>query len=301
MSDFALNSFFYPRPSAVPAITDQEFRLFQALIHRETGIYLSDAKKTLLVARLARRLRELRLESFGAYYRRVVAPNDEEERIRLIDSICTNETRFFREPQQFDFIKRHIIPEWVSQSEVGRRPRRVRVWSAACSTGEEPYSIAMTLLHHLQPSAGWEIEVLATDISTRALDEARAATWGIEKADEIPPEYLKTFMLRGRRSQEGKMMASRDLRDVIRWLRVNLNDETYSVPGRFDMILCRNVLIYFDEASRSRVIARLLGHLSSSGYFFVGQAENLSPAKASIRSIFPNVYRIAGKENQRPL
>ena len=276
--------------TVVPAISDREFELFQSLIHRETGIFLSSAKKTLLVARLARRLRELRLTSFEAYYRRVVGRNSGDERIHLIDCICTNETHFFREPRQFEYIKHWIIPEWVAQAAAGRRSREIRVWSAACSTGEEPYSIAMLLLASLPPAAGWRIELLATDLSTRVIEQARKGVWSVDKAGEIPAEYLTAFMLKGTRSNQGKMKASQQLREAICWLRVNLNDENFAVTGPFDMVFCRNVLIYFDELSKTRVIKRLVAHIARSGYLFLGHAENARSLNGGIRSVIPTVY-----------
>jgi chemotaxis protein methyltransferase CheR len=185
--------------------------MFQTFIHRETGIYLSPAKKTLLVARLARRLRELGLTSFEAYYRRVVGRKNGDERVHLIDCICTNETHFFREPRQFEYIRQQLIPEWVSQAAAGRRNRDIRVWSAACSTGEEPYSIAMLLLKGLPAADGWRIELLASDLSTRVVEQARKGIWNLEKAQEIPAEYLTAFMMKGTRRNEGTMKATRQL------------------------------------------------------------------------------------------
>src|SRR5689334_3217401 len=151
-------------------LNTREFRLFQRLIHREAGIHLSDAKKVLVEGRLARRLRELALD-FDAYYRLV--EGDEAERVRMLDCICTNETHFFREPRQFEFLETHVFPEWRARAEAGTMARRIRVWSAGCSTGEEPYSVAMAFLARFPPSSGWEIEVVATDLSTRVLDRAQ--------------------------------------------------------------------------------------------------------------------------------
>ena len=278
--------------TAVPVISDREFELFQTFIHRETGIYLSASKKTLLVARLARRLRELGLTSFEAYYRRVVGRNSGDERIHLIDCICTNETHFFREPRQFEYIKHWIIPEWMAQAAAGRRSREIRVWSAACSTGEEPYSIAMLLLASLPPAAGWRIELLATDLSTRVIEQGRKGVWSVDEAEEIPTEYFTAFMMKGTRSNQGKMKASQQLRAAICWLRVNLNDEGYAVTGPFDMIFCRNVLIYFDEPCKTRVIKRLLAHIARSGYLFLGHAENARSVNIGLRSVIPTVYCI---------
>ncbi|MGH2397226.1 MAG: CheR family methyltransferase [bacterium] len=285
-----------PVDMAIRPLTNQEFTLFQTLIHRKAGIYLSPAKKTLLEGRLNKRLRELGLNSFGDYYRLVIEERDGAELVHLLDRISTNETHFFREPRQFSFVEQRVFPEWTSQAASGMRSRRIRVWSAGCSTGEEPYSIAMTLWERFPPSAGWEIEILATDLSTRALDVARTAVWPITKAKEIPPGYLKRFMLKGTRTQEGKMKAGPEIRSIVRFERLNLNDEAYPVTGLFDLIFCRNVLIYFDAQSRVRVIHRLLNHLAPSGYLFVGHAESLNAVTDRVQPVMPTVYIYAGEK-----
>ena len=281
----------------IPEITDEEFELFQGLIHRKTGIYLSPLKKALLVSRLAGRLGDLRLESFKAYYRRVTSKAYRAEERVLIDCISTNETHFFREPQQFDYIRDRLIPGWKSRRGGGNR--HIRVWSAGCSTGEEPYSIAMLLLSHLPPAEGWRIDVLATDISTRAIERARRGVWSLEKAREIPERYLKAFMLRGTRSNEGKMMVTHQLRSAVRWQCVNLNDEGYPVSGPFDLILCRNVLIYFDEVGKARVIERLQRHLAERGYLFLGSAENLRGSGSRLRGVSPAMYCLSNASTDR--
>jgi len=250
-------------------ITDREFGLFQTLVQQETGIQLPEAKRLLLVGRLARRLRTLKLESFEAYYRRVTADGD--ELVHMIDLVSTNETHFFREPKQFEFLERHLIPAWLAAA-AGKRGR-VRAWSTACSTGEEPYSIAMTLLSRL---GGWDIEVFATDVSTRVLEKARAAVWPIEKSRDIPAHHLKAFMLRGTGAHQGYMKAGPELRGVVRFQRLNLHHERYDVGGAFDLIFCRNVLIYFSAQGRAAVVRQLVHHLGPAGYLFLGHAETLN-------------------------
>jgi len=277
-------------PPAIRPLTDKEFRLFQALVRREAGIHLSDAKRALLVGRLTRRLRDLGLSSFGAYYQ-VVMDQHGTELVRMLDRICTNETQFFREPRQFEHLKREIIPAWRVQADSGMRPRHLRVWSAACSTGQEPYSLAMLLLEELPPSSGWEIEILASDLSTRALETARSATWPITRAAEIPNRYLKRYMLKGRRSHEGQMRAAPDIRDLVKFYRLNLSAERYPVVGPFDLIFCRNVLIYFDINLKQQVVERLLALLASDGHLFLGHAESLSGLTSGGRSVGPMVYR----------
>ena len=273
-----------PHNAILRPITDGEFGLFQALIHREAGIYLSPVKKALLVGRLSRRLRELGLTSFGTYYSKVLESNSE-EKVRMIDCICTNETRFFREPQHFEFLEQQVFPEWGAAV-----PQRIRVWSAGCSTGEEPYSLAMTLLHHFPPEKGWRIEIFATDLSTRVLEKAQAALWPLEKAKEIPSGYLRQFMLKGTRTQEGMMKAGPEIRSLIRFQRLNLNDSAYPAIGMFDLIFCRNVLMYFDTKTKNRVVGQMLKHLAPEGCLFSGHAESLSGMKEQLRSVGQMVY-----------
>ena len=268
-------------------ITTRDFRRFQALVQGEAGIFLSDQKRALLVGRLAPRLRALELPSFAAYYERVWS--DREELVRMIDALCTNETHFFREPKQFAFLEQQVLPSWLAAADAGERPKRVRVWSAGCSTGEEPYSIAMSLAWHLP---GWSVEILASDLSTKVLDRAAAGIWPMERAEEIPPHYRKTFMLRGRSAQEGKMAARPELSATIRFARINLNAESYpAAAGRFDLIFCRNVLIYFDAPSKRRVIDRLLDRLDPAGFFFLGHSESLNHVER-VRAAGPTVYTL---------
>jgi chemotaxis protein methyltransferase CheR len=279
------------RGATLLPITDREFDLFQTLIHREAGIYLSPAKRALLVGRLSRRLRELGLTSFGAYYNKVTDSNNE-EKVLMLDCICTNETRFFREPQHFEFLEQCVFPEWRTTT-----PRRIRVWSAACSTGEEPYSLAMTLLHHFPPAKGWEIEILATDLSTRVLQRAQAALWAIEKAKEIPSSYLKAFMLKGTRTQEGMMKAGPEIRSLISFQRLNLNENVYPAIGMFDLIFCRNVIMYFDSETKSKVVNQLLKHLLPEGCLFLGHAESLTGMTSRVRSVGQMVYTHSGTDS----
>jgi chemotaxis protein methyltransferase CheR len=269
-------------------LTDGEFQAFQRLIHREAGIWLSPAKKALLTGRLGSRLRDLRLDSFGAYFRHVTKV-DPDEQLRMLDCISTNETRFFRESRQFDFLEREILPRWSALALAGERPRRIRAWSAGCSTGEEPYSLAMTLLAHCPPSLGFEVEVVATDLSTRVLERARAAVWPVEDAREIPSAYLKRFMLQGVRARQGSMKAGPEIRSAVRLERLNLNHDHYPVSGPFDLVFCRNVLIYFDPAGKERVLTRLAERLAADGYLFLGHSESLNQAAGWV-GVRPNVY-----------
>ena len=274
-------------PHAIAALTDREFEAFQKLVHAEAGIWLAPVKRALLVGRLARRLRELGVASYGAYYDRVVA--DPAEKVRMLDAICTNETHFFREPRHFELLAERVFPEWRAAAEAGRRPRRVRVWSAACSSGEEPYSIAMALLAAFPE--GWDLHVLASDLSTKVLDRARAAVWPIEKATEIPEAHRRAYMLRGFGGHEGEMKAGPEIRSLVSFDRVNLNGDAWPT-GPFDLVFCRNVLIYFERAAKARVVDRLLDRLDPAGYLFLGHAESLGGLPRA-RAVLPTVYALA--------
>jgi chemotaxis protein methyltransferase CheR len=270
-------------------ISDELFAKYRELIYREAGIALTDSKKSLLVSRLAGRLRELGLTSFDEYYRLVQDASSTEERGRLLDRICTNETHFFRDPRQFLYLNDHVFPKLEAEAErTGKK--RVRAWSAACSSGEEPYSLAMAMLHRFPPSAGWQLEVVATDLSNKVLAAAQAALWPIDKAEDIPLHYRKQFMLRGTGSQTGKMKAGPEIREVVSFTRMNLNGAAYSVAGMFDFIFCRNVLIYFDRESKSRVVERLMTHLAPDGCLFLGYAETTTTITDRLVSVGPNVY-----------
>jgi chemotaxis protein methyltransferase CheR len=225
------------------------------------------------------------LKSFKQYYDLVT--NSPEERIQMLDAVSTNETRFFREPQHFELLKSVIFPKWAEEAATGYRNRKIRVLSAGCSTGQEPYSLAMVLLDRFP---GWEIEIIATDLSTRALEIARTGIWPAAKADEIPSSYLKAFMLKGFADQAGKMKAGPETRSIVRFFRMNLNEPAYPLTGKFEMIFCRNVLIYFDQRGRERVVRRLASFLSPDGYLFLGHAESLHAMSDRLRSIIPTVY-----------
>lgn len=274
------------------AVTDREFELFQRLVYDSSGILLTQAKRALLAARLSGRIRQLGLTSFGAYYRRIQDEGEAEKQI-LLDRISTNETHFFREPAQFEFLTREILWNWLR--ERGRNAS-VRAWSAACSTGQEPFTLAM-LLHQNLARAGWRIEITATDLSRGVLERAKAAEWPIEYAAEIPQTYLRQYMLRGFRSKSGVMRASPVLRSLIDFQPLNLMDAYWDVQGPFDLIFCRNVLIYFDAATKRHIIGRLLRLLTPDGYLFLGHAESASEWSQELASVGPTIYR---RRSSRP-
>jgi chemotaxis protein methyltransferase CheR len=276
-------------PKPIPDLATEEFQLFQALVLRESGIHLGAKNRAMLVSRLWKRLRALELNSFSSYYRRVKA--DSQEMVHMLDCICTNETHFFREPAAFECLRSRVFPEWVAEADAGNRGRTLRVWSAACSTGEEAYSLAMTVLTHFPPSAGWNVEVLGTDLSTKVLARASAGIWPVEKISSVPVDYQRKFLLKGFGPEQGKIKAVEELRKVVRFQRLNLTQEPLPVTGPFDLIFCRNVLIYFQWETKIKVVDRLGKYLTPNGYLFLGHAESVHSVADKLRFVAPKAFR----------
>lgn len=263
------------------AISDQEFALFQRLIYKIAGISLSDSKKVLLVGRLQKRLRHYQLENFNQYYRLLSSDEHPGELQVMVDLLTTNETYFFREPKHFDFLRQHILRGWR-----GERP--FRVWSAASSSGEEAYTIAMVLADTLASKA-WEI--VGSDISTQVLDKARQGHYPMTRIDGIPRPFLSKFCRKGVRSQEGTFLINAELRARVNFLQVNLTQPVTADVGLFDVIFLRNVMIYFDNDTKRRVVSHLLPHLRPGGHFIIGHSETLNGIVSSLRQVSPTIYR----------
>lgn len=261
-------------------ITDQEFSQFQKLIHQIAGIHMGQAKKPLVNGRLFRRLKHHQLDSFGEYFRMLTNGDNRGELQTAVDLLTTNETYFFREPKHFEFLKNQVLPH--------HRPGRTfRVWSAASSSGEEPYSIAMTLADCLG-DAPWE--VIGSDLSTRVLEKARHGHYSMERAERLPKQYLVDYCLKGVGSQEGTFLIAPRLRERVRFMQVNLNTELPRL-GEFDVIFLRNVMIYFDAETKRRVVERILPLLRPGGYFIVSHSESLNGVTGRLELLMPSVYR----------
>ena len=280
------------RALAGRAITERDFNALRELIHRLSGIHLAPEKRALLVGRLNRRLRLLGLSSFRDYIELLENGKNANETEQMLNCICTNETHFFREPQQFTFLEQTVYAEWADRAARGERSKHIKVWSAACSTGEEPCSIAMSILERFPPHAGWSLDILATDLSTSALTRAVAAEWPIGKAEEIPGHLLKRFMLRGTGPKDGWMTAGPELRAVVRYQRFNLTGRAQPNERDFDLVFCRNAIIYFDTQTKTKVVNLLLGHLAPRGYLLLGHSESIFGLDATVRRHVPAVYSL---------
>jgi chemotaxis protein methyltransferase CheR len=263
-----------------PALSDAEFRLFQRFIYEAAGIVLSAEKKPLVCARLAQRLQAHGSSSYAAYFELLSNGQAPGEAGIAIDLLTTNETYFFREAKHFDLLRQ------IAQ-EARQRSHALRVWSAASSSGEEAYSIAMVLADCLN-GAPWE--VLGSDINARVLARARAGHYDMRRAERIPEEYLKRFCLKGVGAQQGTLLIERRLRARVQFLQLNL---TESLPriGTFDVIFLRNVMIYFDVATRNRLVRRLTSVLAPGGYLLIGHSEHLREVGPALERLAPAIYR----------
>ncbi|WP_426192685.1 CheR family methyltransferase [Massilia sp. DWR3-1-1] len=260
-------------------ISDREFAQFQRFIHEAAGISLSAAKKALVSGRLAKRLQQCQLHSYGDYFSLLASGTAGAEVQAAIDLLTTNETYFFREPKHFDMLRQYV-------DQVHRRGQPLRVWSAASSSGEEAYSIAMVLADCLG-DAPWE--VIGSDISTRVLERARLGHYALERTTHIPPAYLKRFCLKGTGLQQGTLLIDRGLRQRVRFLQVNLNVPLPQL-GTFDLIFLRNVMIYFDTSTKQQVVARVISLLKPAGRFVIGHAESLHGVSELVQPLTPSVY-----------
>lgn len=272
-----------PSASAAPLpITDGEFNQLRALVQQVAGISLSDQKKALVMGRLGSRLRARKIQSYGEYYRLVRDPRESDELQMAIDLITTNETYFFREPDHFKALEAYI-------HSLRPVPFPFRVWSAASSSGEEAYTLAM-VLSALLGSADWQI--VGTDISTRVLDRARRALYPMERAQNIPPDFLKRFCLRGQGAYEGTFLMNRAIRERVTFLQANLCKSLPSL-GPFDVAFLRNVLIYFDLPQKRKVVQAVMQQVKPRGLLVVGHSESLTGVCEGLTPIRPSVYRVA--------
>jgi chemotaxis protein methyltransferase CheR len=262
-------------------ITDQEFALFRSLIYKIAGISLSDAKKVLLVGRLSRRLRAYEFTSFMQYYRMLSSGENGEELQTMVDLLTTNETYFFREPKHFEFLRDEVLAK-----HSGAAP--FRVWSAASSTGEEAYSIAMTLAEAL-PRSPWQ--VVGSDISTQVLAKAAAGHYSLARTDGIPQNYMHKYCLKGVRAHAGTLLVNAELRSRVSFCQINLTQPIDSAIGDFDVIFLRNVMIYFDPETKTRVVHNLLPRLKSGGYLIIGHSETLNCITDRVVGVRPTIYR----------
>ena len=263
--------------------TDKEFKLFQELIQEKLGIFLPAQKKALLSNRLWKRLQSCRLQRFSDYYQYISSPQGKGELSIALELITTNETYFFREQKHFDFLQDEILPKY-------RPGAHFRVWSAAASTGEEPYSIAMVLRQRCQ--CDWEL--LCSDVNRTVIEQAKTGVYPEARTKNIPQEYLHRYCRKGIGPQQGNVRVVAELREAVQFFTLNLH-ENFPDIGKFDLVFLRNVLIYFENDNKTKILDRIAEKLKPDGLLFVGHSESLHGLSTRFRPVRPAIYQLAGR------
>lgn len=267
---------------------EREFRLISDLVYEHCGINLHDGKKELVRARLAKRLREGNFRTFSEYIRHVLDDPTGGEFAVLVDSLSTNLTKFFREEQHFEYLRSRWLPSQLAAKQ-SRHDFRIRGWSAGCSSGEEPYSVAITLLEAVQGRGRWDVKLLATDVSTRILEKAREGLYEKDRVEPIPPALRNKYLTRIRQDGGDLYEVADSLRNVVIFGHLNLVQD-WPVKGPVDFIFCRNVMIYFDKPTQNRLINRFYDLLASGGVLFTGHSESLTGIEHKFKYVQPTIY-----------
>ena len=267
-------------------LTDTDFANFRKLIYDKCGINLHNGKRELLKTRLAKILRHSKFTSVKAYYRYLTEKATDQEIIPLLDTISTNLTSFFREPSHFEFLSDTVFPELIKR----KGNNKLNVWCAACSSGEEAYSIAITLLESVQGTQLWDVNVLATDISTRMLNTAKQGIYDKDNIGNIPYELQRVYFKKGIRKWQGFYRVKPKLQSIIHFKRFNLM-EPFPFKQNLDVIFLRNVMIYFDKPTQEKLVNKCYEHIEKDGYFFIGHSESLTGFNHKFKYIKPSVYR----------
>lgn len=275
-------------------ISDGEFQQLREFIHAHTGIALSEHKKALVCSRLSKRLRHHGLQHYSDYYVLLVEKDPEgAELMAMINCITTNKTDFFREPHHFHFLTEHVFPAY-KQNPARERP--LRMWSAASSTGEEAYSLAMTALEAMPSFNERDIRILATDIDTDVLARAASGVFSRVQAKQIPDALLHRYFLRGKGAHEGEVMAKPLLKSLVHFHWLNLQEEPWPMQEKFDVIFCRNVLIYFDKPTQLKLFQRMGGALKKDGYLMLGHSEAMHGLNDLFKPVGHSIYQCRGRK-----
>jgi chemotaxis protein methyltransferase CheR len=287
-------------PEPLYSLNEREFQLFRTLVHSRTGIWLRDGKQIMLASRLSRRLRHYGLASFAEYYQLLQASGNEGEFGELINCVTTNKTSFFRERHHFEFLARSVVPEILSSP--GRsQAKTISVWSAACATGEEPYSIAITLREAVRGSralpipGNWQVHVTASDIDTRVLETAQCAIYDDSVLEDVPPDLQKLYFLRGKGNMQGRVRLKDTVTSLVHFERLNLMDDVWPVGGPFDVIFFRNALIYFQHETQVIFLRRMARLLRPRGYLFLGHSEHIPWLHDLLEPLNKTMYRLREK------
>lgn len=272
-----------------PHMSNPVFNRLSTFIRDNYGIKLPLCKKPMLEGRLQKRLKALQMQSFHDYSEYIFSRQGQEtEIVHMIDAVTTNKTDFFREAVHFDFLSKNVLSQYFNRNLPAKS---FEVWSAGCSTGEEPYTLAMVLSEFAQKNPGFQFNILGTDISSRALDTAFLAVYPEEKIFPLPVELKKKYLLKNKDEQKRTIRIVPDLRAKVRFRRFNFLDGVVTFTGNFDVIFCRNVMIYFEKATQEKVISRLCTKLKQGGYLFLGHSESTSGMNLPLIQIQPTIYK----------
>lgn len=267
--------------------TRKDFEYLRSIANQRTGIVVKDDKFDMFYARLSRRVRSLGLRSFAEYCDYVRSEDSGDEVLELVNAITTNLTAFFRENHHFEHLKKVLIPALMQRN---KDSRKIRIWSAGCSTGEEPYSLAITLKEALPTTGGWDASILATDIDSNVLAKAASGVYSMDRIQGIPKSQLRQWFMKGTGSQEGLVRLKPEVRSMIEFAQLNLMD-AWSIDGPMDVIFCRNVTIYFDRESKVKLMNRYADNLIDEGHLFIGHSESLFKICDQFELIGNTIYR----------
>ena len=272
-------------------LSEAEFKKIAAYIEKNVGIKMPPEKRLMMQSRLSSRLKALHLDSYKQYIDYVFSGKDKDshEIIMMIDAMTTNLTEFFREPQHFDFMKGTVLPQYAAQ---GRN--QIKIWSAGCSTGQEPYTLSMVMASYIKNnplSSIRDYSVLATDISTKVLDKAASAIYPMDAVKGIPKEIMHQYFLKGKDPANPAVRLKQDIRSHVNFMRLNFMDEDYGFRDTLQIIFCRNVLIYFDKQNQEKVIRQFLRYLEPGGYLFLGHSETIFGMTLPFKTVAPTVFQ----------
>lgn len=271
------------------SLSGKDFARLSSFIYEQCGIKMPPAKKTMLEARLQKRLRALSCPSFSDYCDYLFSSEGlRDELVMMVDLVTTNKTDFFREPDHFAYLVNTVLPEWMVKTG-GRRP--FNIWSAGCSTGEEPYTLTMVLSEAAASIAGFSFQIMATDISTRVLEKARRAVYDEDRIDPIPLQLRRKYLLRSKDRTSPLVRIAPELRSKVRFSRLNFMDSDFGFREQLDVIFCRNVIIYFDRKTQEQLLNKFHSHLRPGGWIFMGHSETLNGLDVPLVQVHPTVYR----------
>lgn len=268
------------------ALSDKEFNQLSQYIQLNYGIKMPPSKKIVLQGRLQKRLRKLQISDFKTYVDFVFSKQGENEIIHMMDVVSTNKTDFYREPIHFEALEEEILPKLIKQNGRGK----LNIWSAGCSSGEEPYTLAIVLNEFKLKNPGFDFQVYATDISTQMLQQGANAIYKEDRIEVVPLHIKKKYFLKSKERDNPQVRVIKELRDKIKFQRLNFMDTTYHVNEIFDIIFCRNALIYFERDNQEQVINKLSGKLKTGGYFFLGHSESITNMQVPLKSIRPTIF-----------